>query len=196
MRLEPARRAAPSPLLAAPLLLAVAAACAFPASADPEPGGVAIALTAADVDGRPHRLHGDFSFASVDGGVVRSVSTRSGGPHRGARASGDDPDVLEVQLPPGRYALSLDADFVVEDLGPCQRTATASRPAWVNPVHPPLVDVAAEQVTRVHFELASANRVGRPGASPSARPSPAAAAGGALSTLTRSGESASRPTSH
>jgi hypothetical protein len=122
------------------LLLAAAAACCRQPATRPY-GTVEIPLTGADAAGSPQRLYGEFTFSGVDNTVVGSASTQTAG----------TTDMLEVQLPAGRYRLTLNDEFVVESAAPSTATRRAQR-AWVNLAEPPLVGVSEGQVTRVHFK--------------------------------------------
>jgi hypothetical protein len=129
------------------LLLAAAGACAGQ-PAPPPHGRVEIRLTGADAAGTPQRLYGEFSFTRVDNGVVQSALSEAG----------SVTDALEVQLPAGRYVMTLNEAFVVDDSPPCRKKATPrSRVAWLLPGRPPLIGVAESQTTRVHFDLVSAD---------------------------------------
>jgi hypothetical protein len=157
MRFNEAWRAIPSLLL-----VAVAGACARQPAAR-QYGTVEIPLTGANSAGTPYRLHGELTFSGVDTGVVGSASTRTAGTS----------EVLEVPLPAGRYTLTLNAEFVVESLGPCPPTPTGNRLAWVSSAKPPLIGVTDGRVTRVRFNLVPTDpprsRAGRESESPSER---------------------------
>jgi hypothetical protein len=116
------------------LLIAVTGASASPPTVR-QPGSVEIPLTGTDAAGTRHRLHGELTFSGVDEAVRFSVSTRT------ERAR----DSLEVQLPAGRYTLTLNAAFVVESLAPCWPGAAGRWGAWLHPVQPPVVRVTAKE---------------------------------------------------
>jgi hypothetical protein len=148
MRFNEAWRAIPSLLL-----VAVAGACARQPAAR-QYGTVEIPLTGANSAGTPYRLHGELTFSGVDTGVVGSASTRTAGTS----------EVLEVPL---------NAEVVVESLGPCPPTPTGNRLAWVSSAKPPLIGVTDGRVTRVRFNLVPTDpprsRAGRESESPSER---------------------------
>lgn len=131
--------------LAMQLLLAAEVGCARPPAASSH-GTVEVSLTAAEAAGTPQRVHGELTFSGVDNGLVRSASTQS----VGAR------EVLEFQLPAGRYTLGLDTEAFVAGLNPCAPAAPTRTDAWLHPGRPPLLRVTEGQVTRVRFELVAA----------------------------------------